>query len=301
MSAKTLALAALLLTGCAEQPTPVSAKPPAEAMRAWAAACADNDDWDKPGPPYLIHGNTWYVGTCGISAILIVGDEGHALIDSGTDAGAQVVAANVRKLGFGLSDVDELLASHEHFDHVGGIARLQRLTGAKLVSSPRAAPVLRSGIVDPEDPQAGMHDPFAGADVGYVLEMRNGEAVILGATAMTAIATPGHTPGALTWHWQSCDGRGPCRTIVYADSLSPVSRDDYRFSDHPAYLAAYRASLDKVAALDCDILITPHPSASGMRTRLLEGDLIDPNACKVYAAALSKRLDARLAQEAAAR
>ena len=82
---------------------------------------------------------------------------------------------------------------------------------------------------------------------------------------LTAVATPGHTPGALTWHWGSCDG-GVCRQIVYADSLTPVSRDNYRFSDHPAYLAAYRASIAKVAALDCDILLTPHPSASNMPT-----------------------------------
>ena len=49
---------------------------------------------------------------------------------------------------------------------------------------------------------------------------------------LTAMATPGHTPGALSWRWESCDG-GVCRTMVYADSLTPVSRDDYRFSDHP--------------------------------------------------------------------
>lgn len=111
-------------------------------------------------------------------------------------------------------------------------------------------------------------------------------------------ATPGHTPGALTWQWQSCEQRERCRTIVYSDSLSPVSRDDYRFSDHPAYLAAFRASLAKVAALDCDILLSPHPSASGMRERLLKGDFNDPDACKDYAAGIGKRLDERLAKEA---
>jgi metallo-beta-lactamase class B len=98
----------------------------------------------------------------------------------------------------------------------------------------------------------------------------------------------------------SCDG-GVCRTIVYADSLTPVSRDDYRFSDHPAYLAAYRASIAKIAASPCEILLTPHPSASHLRDRLALGQpLLDTNACRDYAAALTKQLDDRLAKEAAA-
>jgi metallo-beta-lactamase class B len=91
-----------------------------------------------------------------------------------------------------------------------------------------------------------------------------------------------------------------CRQIVYADSLSPVSRDDYKFSDHPAYLAAYRASIAKIAALDCDILLTPHPSASHMIQRLAKGKpLLDTNGCRDYAAQLTKQLDERLAKERA--
>jgi metallo-beta-lactamase class B len=115
-----------------------------------------------------------------------------------------------------------------------------------------------------------------------------------------AIATPGHTPGAMSWRWISCDG-GVCRTIVYADSLSAVSRDGYRFSDHAKYLAVFRASIAKIANSRCDIVLSPHPSATHMRERFAKGEkLLDPNGCKDYAASLTKRLDDRLAQEAAA-
>src|SRR5688572_14983241 len=108
----------------------------------WAAACGDSTDWDQPAPPVRIHGNPYLVGTCGISAILITGDEGHVLIDVGTEKGAEVVAANIRQLGFRLKDIKYLLISHEHFDHVGGTARLQQLTGATLVASAPAEKVL---------------------------------------------------------------------------------------------------------------------------------------------------------------
>jgi metallo-beta-lactamase class B len=262
----------------------------------WAAECKDWDDWNKPAPPVRIHGDSYLVGTCGISAILIAGTEGHILIDGGTEQGADLVAANIRALGFRVQDIKLILHSHEHFDHVGGIAKLQRLSGATLVASAAAAKVFETGAAGRDDPQAGMHQPFAAAAVGRVVG--DGDEIRLGNLMVTAMTTPGHTPGALSWRWVSCDG-GVCPTVVYADSLSPVSRDNHRFSDHPDYLAAYRASIAKIAASPCDILVTPHPSASNMRDRLALGKpLLDPDACRDYAAGLTKQLDERLAREA---
>lgn len=262
---------------------------------AFAAECKDWDEWDKPAPPVRIHGNSYLVGTCGIAAILITGTDGHILIDSGTEAGAELIAQNIRRLGFRLTDVKFLLHSHEHIDHVGGMARLQQLTGAQLVASAAAAAVFRTGAASSGDPQAGLHPPFRIASVDRVIA--DGETVRLGNLMLTAIATPGHTAGALSWHWGSCDG-GNCQRLVYADSLTPVSRDDYRFSDHPEVVAAFRASIARVAEVDCDILLTPHPSASDLRTRMMgDAALIDPKGCRDYAASLMQKLEERLAKE----
>ena len=261
----------------------------------WVNACADWDEWDKPGPPFRIHGNSWYVGTCGIAAILITGDAGHILIDGGTAAGADLIAANIGALGFRIEDVGILLMSHEHFDHVGGLAELQRRSGAKLIAAPEAAPVMASGKAAENDPQFGMHDPFPAVRVDEVLG--DSQTVRLGTLELRAVATPGHTPGALSWHWRSCDDGG-CASIVYADSLSPISRENYRFSDHPEYVAAFRAGLNRLSELDCTILLTPHPSASARRDRLAsDAGLVDTGACRSYAASVSERLDARLAEE----
>jgi metallo-beta-lactamase class B len=92
---------------------------------------------------------------------------------------------------------------------------------------------------------------------------------------------------------------------VYADSLTAISDDNYRFSDdaaHPGYLATFRETLARVAALPCDILITPHPSASRLWARIGPGanePLADKQACRAYAQGASDRLDGRLAEEAA--
>jgi metallo-beta-lactamase class B len=142
-----------------------------------------------------------------------------------------------------------------------------------------------------------MHKPFRAASVGRVVG--DGSDILLGNIRLFAMATPGHTPGATSWRWESCDG-GVCRTMVYADSLSPVSRDNYRFSAHPATLAAFRQSIAKVAASRCEILLTPHPSASGMRDRMTKlKPLFDPAGCRDYAADRTKALDERLAKEKA--
>ena len=261
----------------------------------FATKCKDWDDYDKAAPPVRIHGNTYLVGTCGISSILIVGSEGDILIDSGTEAGADLVAANIRRLGFNPTDVRILLNSHEHFDHVGGMARLEQLTGARLYASAKAAEVLKSGKPGADDPQAEILSSFPPARVDRIV--RDGEEVRLGNLMVKAVATPGHTQGALTWQWVSCDG-GVCRRIVYADSLTPVSSPGYRFTDHPDVLEAFRASIAKVGALDCDILLTPHPAASKMIERFALGrPLLDTNACRAYAAQLTKQLDERLAKE----
>ena len=266
---------------------------------AFAARCKDWDDYDKPAEPVRIHANTFYVGTCGISSILITGTAGDILIDGGTEGDADLIANNIRQLGFRLSDVRIILNSHEHFDHVGGIAKLQQLTGAQVFASAEAAGVLASGKPGAADPQRAIAKAFPPVRVDRII--KDGDTVLLGNLFLTAVTTPGHTPGALTWHWVSCDG-GVCRQIVYADSLTPVSGDSYRFSDHPAYLTAYRASIATVAALDCDILLTPHPSASGMVKRFGSGKpLLDPDGCRNYASGLSKQLDERLAKEAGAK
>ena len=293
MFGRSAAISLIALAMCA--PTQAApAKLPSD-RQAFLAACTNWDDWDKPAPPFKIHGNTWYVGTCGISIILVTSKDGHVLIDSGTEKGAAVVLNNIRKLGFEPRDVKYLLHSHEHFDHVGGMAALRAATGAWVLPSEGAEQVLKTGVADPGDPQAGQLPNMAPVEVYQTIT--GGGTIQLGKNVLTAIATPGHTKGALTWQWESCEN-DRCITIVYADSLSPVSADGYRFSDHPEYLAAYRNSIDRVADLDCDLLLAPHPSAANLFNRLAAGSLEGQDQCIDYADGISKRLDERLAEEA---
>jgi metallo-beta-lactamase class B len=259
------------------------------------AACAGKDGWSDPAPPVKIFANVYDVGTCGIVSLLITGPRGHILLDGATAQAAPLIAANIQKLGYRLSDVKLIGASHEHFDHVGGIAALQRLTGATVMSMPAAYVALETGKAGEDDPQYGMHDPFPAAKVGIMLA--DGFVVRQGPLAITSHATPGHAPGSTSWSWRSCED-GRCVSFVYADSVSAVSSDSYRFSDHKRYVAAFKDSLNKIGRMQCSLLVTPHPGASNLYDRLAgNAPLIDRSACRDYAQRGRAALDERLAKE----
>lgn len=265
-----------------------------------AQACAGRDGWSDPAPPAHVFGNTWNVGTCGITVLLVTSPAGHVLIDGATAQAADAVLANIRAAGFDPREVRWIASSHEHFDHVGGLAALQKATGARVAAGRVARLPLEAGQVGANDPQSGIHDAFAPLRVDRVL--RDGEVLALGSLRLTMHETPAHAPGSVSWTWRTSDAAGTRQTITYADSVSTISADGYRFSDHPERVAGIRAGLDRIAALPCGILLTPHPGASAMFERLAGREkLADATACRAYAEAARKRFDSRLAQEAAAR
>lgn len=267
---------------------------------AAAAACRDDAGWDDPSPPYHLHGDTWYVGTCGITALLVTSPQGHVLLDGGTAKGAALIEANIRAAGFRVEDVRYIVGTHEHFDHAGGIGALQKASGATVLAREPAAAVLERGRSERDDPQYAHLDPMA--PISGVRRIGDGEVISLGPLRLTAHATPGHAPGGSSWTWRSCQD-GKCVDIAYVDSLSAISDDYWRFSEHPDYVATFRRTLDAVAALPCDILITPHPAAGDLWSRLGPGakqPLVREGACRAYADQARARLDKRLADEAAA-
>ncbi|QOY96505.1 subclass B3 metallo-beta-lactamase [Massilia sp. UMI-21] len=182
--------------------------------------------------PFNIHGNTYYVGTAGLSALLVTSPQGHVLLDGALPQSAPLIRKNIEALGFKMRDVKLILNSHAHFDHAGGIAALQKLSGATVVHSPHGAQVLRDGTPGTDDPQYDPKDRFHIPKLAQVKEVADGQTLSVGPLRFTAHATPGHTPGGITWSWQSCEGKA-CLDMVYADSLTPVSTDGF-YGNPPA-------------------------------------------------------------------
>lgn len=264
------------------------------------------ENWNSPQQPFRIFGNTYYVGTAGLSAILITSDAGHVLIDGALPESAPLIEANVRALGFQLRDIRLILNSHEHYDHAGGLSALLHVTGAKMAASPAAARALQQGHPTPEDPQyqSSRKAPFPA--VKNVETIADGATLRVGPLAVTAHLTPGHTPGATTWSWRSCEG-ARCVDIVYADSLTPVSDDGFRFTGdgkRSSLVDSFRRSIARVEELPCEIILAPHPEFIALTAKLARlkdhpesNPFIEQNACRTYAAMARKRLEQRIANE----
>lgn len=262
--------------------------------------CPQCDDWIEPQKPFRIYGNTWYVGTGGLSSILIEAGENLILIDGGLPQSAVIVDANIRAAGFDPLSISAILVSHAHFDHAGGIAALQRLSGAAVFASSAAANALSSGKLQNDDPQFASDPGYANFPaIARVRSINDGEVMTFGDVSIKAVYTPGHSPGGVSWTWQSC-ALGTCYDIVYADSLAAVSADGYRFSDGPA-ADRIIASASAIAELDCDILLTPHPFLFGMQAKLerrQDGNpFVNEVACAIYAETALGRLRQRLRAE----
>lgn len=262
--------------------------------------CAPCAAYNAPHKPFHVYGNTYYVGTAQLSSILIVTDRGLVLIDGDLAESAPQIAGHIRALGFRPEDIKLILNSHAHHDHAGGLARLQRLSHAAVALSPWSARLLAKGRDLPDDPQ--FHSFLPIARVAHIEQISDGQTLHVGSLALTAHFTPGHTPGGTSWTWLSCE-KSRCLHMVYADSLTSVSDDGYRFSDHPELLRGFDKSFATLSALPCDILLTPHPGFSNIFGRLKARDggkpdgFVDANACRALAASSRDDLTKRLARE----
>jgi metallo-beta-lactamase class B len=294
-----LGLSALLSAGQSALPEGLRPDPP--------IACNDCDEWNARREPFRLFGNTYYVGVAGLSSVLIASGNGLILLDGGLPQSAPLIDANIRTLGFRTEDVRLIVNSHAHYDHAGGIAALQRASGAAVAASAAGARALEQGEPTEDDPQYALGRAVnAFPPIRNVRVVTDGEGLRVGDLTVTAHLTPGHTPGSTSWSWRSCEGRR-CLDLVYADSLNPVSAPGFRYtgdSTHPSLVGSFRRSIATVARLPCDIVLAVHPAFTDLdgklqrRTRTQASDpFVDAEGCRTYAADAAKRLDARIAEE----
>jgi len=248
--------------------------------------------WRTPMEPLQITDHVWQVGAPEITALLVKTDAGAVLIDGGMPQMADALLANMRKLGVAPADLRLILHTHAHADHAGPFAAIKRATGATLVSNAESAVLLARG---------GAHDLHFGDDILFPPVqadrlLQDGEEVRLGGTVFTVHFTPGHTPGSMSWTWTDTQ-RGARVRIAYVDSLSAPG---YRLVDNPAVphlLETFEHSAAIVRALPCDLLLTPHPDASGWNYADAAKPHPEPMTCAAYADGAVERLKKQAAAQ----
>ena len=255
---------------------------------------------NQPVEPYRILGNIYYVGASDVTSFLIATSQGLIVLDGGFSETAAQIRDNVARLGFQLSDVKILLNSHAHSDHAGGLAQLKAWTGARLLASAGDAPLLAAG--GHGDPYFGDTLPFLPVVVDH--QLRDGEAVTLGDTTLTAHVTAGHTRGCTTWTMQVSDA-GKRYDVVFVGSTSVLS--GYRLTDRPTYPGIqddYARTFAVLAALPCDVFLGSHASfyngldkARRLRAGEKPNPFVDPQGYRAFEAGAEAAFRDRLQAE----
>lgn len=235
-------------------------------------------------------GNVYYVGARGVSAFFIATPAGGILLDGGLKQTAAMIEQHLATLGFQLKDVKILLNSHAHFDHAGGLAALQKASGARLVASRGDAPALRAGSAE---------QPAVRVD----REVVDGDTVELGGTTLTAHVTPGHTKGCTTWTMSVVEA-GRSHPLVFHCSTSVVDRL-LNNPSYPSIVADYERSFAALRALPCDIFLAPHGDffqLAGKRDKMRAGGpnpFIDPGELRRFVDRSEQSFREALAKERA--
>ena len=252
-----------------------------------AQAYTTRESWRQPIAPARIAERTWHVGTAGITALLIRTDDGAILIDGGVQQAADMLLANLQALGVEPRDLKLILTSHAHADHAGPLAAVQRATGARVLATAETAWLLAQGGSD--DLHFG--DALLFPPVRTDRLVHDGETVEIGGVRLTAHVIPGHTPGSTAWTWNDVRAGKPVR-IAYVDSLTAPGYTVHGHPRYPKLAADYARSFDTVRQLPCDLLLTPHPDASGWRFEDGAATQTPSMDCRAYADAAEAQLPA---------
>jgi metallo-beta-lactamase class B len=262
-----------------------------------AAAGLGQTDWYEPFPAHKVIGNVYYVGSKDLATFLVTTSEGHILINSGFERTVPLIQKSVESLGFKMTDVKILLASHAHSDHVAGHALLQKLTGAKVYVMRGDDQVIASGGKG----QYLYTSDWEPCKVDRILEDR--DEVKLGDVTLVARLTPGHTRGCTTWAWRVEDGGKQYDVVVIG---SPNVNPGFQLvnnQDYPEIAADFAKTFEVLKSLPCDVFLGAHGSYYGMVERydmLNNGQanvFVNPEGYKKYVAQKEQAFRQALAEQ----
>jgi metallo-beta-lactamase class B len=251
--------------------TTVVAQGPRLFSREWYAQFSGA--YSQPVEPFRVVGNIYYVGALNIASYLIATPQGHILIDTGTTEMHDAIARGIEQLGYRVSDVRILLASHAHFDHIEGHALMQRRTGAQVMAMTGDADALESG-----------HDTSALGAIGWEpvpvsRRLKDGDTVMLGGTTLRAIHAPGHTQGATIWT-TTVEDDGRRYNVAFFTTTTP--NPGVPLFDNPRHknvVEDTRRTFRKLKAeREPDIVLVGHPQAmfAGTMERMRKGERPHP-------------------------
>ena len=232
------------------------AAPRGAAGRGAAAAPATPDRAGWYASPYKVFDNLYWLGTRQHSSWALSTSEGLIIIDTNFAWATQPeIIDGLTRLGLNPRDIKYVIISHAHGDHDQGAAELQSRFGAKVVMG---TPDWESTLQRPATAAGGVpkRDIAVGSD---------GTKITLGDTTVTIVATPGHTPGTLSYIFPVKD-QGKSVTVAYSGGTLTGA-----FGTNAARWDEYIASQKKIAKVAADagasVMLSNHSEYDGAYTK----------------------------------
>jgi glyoxylase-like metal-dependent hydrolase (beta-lactamase superfamily II) len=168
------------------------------------------------------------------------------LIDTGAGWSVEKIVKNVEGFGLDCINLNKILLTHCHIDHIGGVPEIKKRFGSKIYIHKLDAPPLENG--DPVLTAAKWYQTsFPPTQVDVKLNSPE-ETLIIGGQEIVCLHTPGHTAGSICIY---LDREG--KRVLFAQDLhGPL------LSEFGSNLEDYGRSTKKLLDLDADVLCEGH-------------------------------------------
>ncbi len=169
--------------------------------------------------------------------VLIIFGEKITIVDTGVKGSEETIFNYIAQNGRSIKDIDTLLLSHAHPDHIGSAARIKELTGCKVLAHENERRWIENiEIQDTERPVPGFRT-LVDRPVKVDGTLRDGEMLALGNTNAEVLFTPGHSAGLVSLLFQK-DG------VFFTGDAIPLRNDIPNYDNYFKLMA----SLERIAS-----------------------------------------------------
>src|SRR5690349_14135072 len=235
-------------------PSPLPGGPRGAAALLTPRPAPDRGTWYAS--PYQVFDNLYWLGTRQHSSWALTTSGGIIVIDTNFSWAIEPeIVEGFTKLGLNPRDIKYVIISHAHGDHDQGAALLQSRYGAKVVmgavdwDATLQRPATAAGGVPKRDISVGL----------------DGMKLTLGETTVDIVATPGHTPGTLSYVFPVQD-QGKTVTVAYSGGTltGAFGTDGAKWDE---YVASQKKIGKAAADAGASVILSNHSEYDGAYTK----------------------------------
>lgn len=196
-----------------------------------------------------------------VNVIIILGDK-IMLIDTGVKGSETKIAEYLKSIGRDLSEIDQIIISHSHPDHIGSAAQLKVLTGCNILAHKAEQRWIEH--IETQNTERPVPGFFGLVDHSVIIDafLENGDKIIIDNTlTLEIIHAPGHSAGSLNLLF--CE-----KNILFTADSIPLKNDIPNYDNYNEL----RNSLNNIKKLlpNCNYLLTSWTPAIDNREQMIQ-------------------------------